>query len=324
MGFLRWYFLSKTFCCCLPVRAGVIVMSFLSILVAGILSLLIWYEVASAAEISAHTRSGFVGAGVVETLYCLASIIGFMGAVARKQLFVVIYAYFIYLHFLLHVGIAIWLIWLIAHTTNTDVVKGCQLGIANEEAKSQCSSLLHVTQGVFIGIALFVLLIEAYCALIVYRYGYQLKNQKRAARVSRESDWGLLSHKGESSLMENGVKKYPSASEFDPYHELEVRDAPLPSYPYGPDPDQEQGYGGGSWTHSAIADDEKRRLRDTETPSSPSTHSLATPRAHATYADLVTEDPHSVHELPMSADAETLPGYDYAKDGRNLPVDRKA
>lgn len=37
----------KTFCCCLPVRMGVIIMSVLGILFGGVLSIILWYEVAS-------------------------------------------------------------------------------------------------------------------------------------------------------------------------------------------------------------------------------------------------------------------------------------
>jgi hypothetical protein len=38
----------KTFCCCLPVRLGVIAMSFLGILVSGILTVVIWFVISSA------------------------------------------------------------------------------------------------------------------------------------------------------------------------------------------------------------------------------------------------------------------------------------
>ena len=42
-----WVFRRQKFCCCLPVRWGVAVLSFLMILVAGLLMVILWFEVAS-------------------------------------------------------------------------------------------------------------------------------------------------------------------------------------------------------------------------------------------------------------------------------------
>ncbi len=41
------FFGGTTFCCCLPVRVGVLIMSFLGMLLSGILSIILWFEVAS-------------------------------------------------------------------------------------------------------------------------------------------------------------------------------------------------------------------------------------------------------------------------------------
>lgn len=44
---MDWIFRGRTFCCCLPVRMGVISMSVLGILFGGLLSIVLWFEVAS-------------------------------------------------------------------------------------------------------------------------------------------------------------------------------------------------------------------------------------------------------------------------------------
>jgi hypothetical protein len=67
-----------------------------------------------------------------------------VGAVVRKQLFVQIYAYFIYVHFVLNLGVAIYLLYMIVHVSSTDQVKACQLAIQNTAAQAQCTGLLKV------------------------------------------------------------------------------------------------------------------------------------------------------------------------------------
>lgn len=51
-SYRRLFFGGTTFCCCLPVRLGVIVMSSLGCLVAGILMILLWFELASTSQSS--------------------------------------------------------------------------------------------------------------------------------------------------------------------------------------------------------------------------------------------------------------------------------
>lgn len=43
----EWIFGGKTFCFCLPTRLGAIFLSFLTLLLAGILSVVLWFEVTS-------------------------------------------------------------------------------------------------------------------------------------------------------------------------------------------------------------------------------------------------------------------------------------
>jgi len=181
------FFGGTTFCCCLRVRLGVIIMTALGMLLAGLLSILLWFEVASTPDMSSKERTIFVIAGLVETLLFVASILGFVGAIVRKQLFVQIYAYFIYVHFLLNLGVAAYLLYMLVHVSSTDQVKACQLAIHNTSAQDQCTGLLKVGLGVYGAVASIVLLTEMYGAIIVARYVNQVQREKRNIRASRMS-----------------------------------------------------------------------------------------------------------------------------------------
>jgi len=269
----------KTFCCCLPVRIGVLIMSLLGILFGGVLSVVLWFEVASTADMTSGERAGFVLVGLVESLLFVASALGFVGAAVRKQLFVQIYAYFIYVHFLLNIGVAGYLLYLVTHFSSSAAVTACQETIQNQQAKDQCTGLLKIARGVYFVVAAIVLLVELYVALVVTRYLNQVKNEKRSARASHmhnEEAFALSSRgKGRYSSLPGGEDRgvppssFPvySSQEFDPYdgtyepiHEVQRLSA-YDSLPSRPD---DTGYGGGLWTHFDISAEEKGQLDQRE------------------------------------------------------------
>ena len=121
-------------------------------------------------------------AGVVETSLFIVSVLGyvtraqyiiyvliymlhprFIGACARKQLFVTIFATFLYIHFFLNLGVAAYLLFTISRAANTDIVKACEEGIRDQQTKEQCTNLIGFVKSVFWGVSIAVLLVEA-CA----------------------------------------------------------------------------------------------------------------------------------------------------------------
>lgn len=266
----------KTFCCCLPVRMGVIIMSFLGIIFGGVLSIVLWFEVSSTVDMTSGDHAVFVIAGLVESFLFVASILGFVGAIVRKQVFVQIYAYFIYVHFLLNIGVAAYLLYLVTHFSSTAVVKACQEAIQNQQTKDQCTGLLKVARGVYVVMATIVLLIELYAVLIVTRYVNQVKNEKQTARSSRlynEEAFSLVAMgKGRySALPSSHDLPLPSSytadlgEEFDPYDGIPepTRDIQRSSADGEASSHLDTvGYGGGTWTHSEISSEEKARLKE--------------------------------------------------------------
>ncbi|KAJ4002113.1 hypothetical protein F5050DRAFT_1559297 [Lentinula boryana] len=250
-------FHGRTFCCCLPVRFGVISMSFLGILFGGLFSILLWFEVSdTSSSMDPHERTAFILAGIVETLLFIASVVGFIGAIVRKQLFILIYTYFIYVHFIINLAVAGFFLYVVLHFSSTAIGKACDDTVKDAGAQAQCTDIFSDFKTIYIVVALLVLFIELYGALIVTRYIHQIKTEKSTARTSRMI---LLDRAGRSS-----------GAEFNPYEDTEH--PRFPSYQAGPSsyvayneaPTSEEGYGGGSWTHQQISQDEKTLLRQQE------------------------------------------------------------
>jgi hypothetical protein len=155
-----------------------------------------------------------------------------------------IYAYFIYGHFILNIIVAIILLSMIVQAEQIDIVKACQEAIQNPQAQAQCSGLLRISEGVFIGGTIFVLLVELCtcltdfsrsllnyhallvdCAIIIARYVKQLRSEKRQIRSSRMAARGsgfkLLSIRSNYAPLhdyyDTGLSEDGLVPEFNPY-----------------------------------------------------------------------------------------------------------
>ncbi|KAG1808288.1 uncharacterized protein BJ212DRAFT_1224760, partial [Suillus subaureus] len=172
---------SPYFCFCIPVRFGFVLLTCLSFLFSGLLSVLVWFELSRAYSYSltSQEKSSFWAVGIIETILLAVSVIGFIGAVARKQRFVAVYAYFVYIHLLLNVIVGIYFLVTIRQSNRQQLVDECYTVFSNNPSESNCQSLMNVSTYVFIAVVSLVLLLELYGALIATRYLNTLTKQKK-------------------------------------------------------------------------------------------------------------------------------------------------
>jgi hypothetical protein len=184
-GIVYWIFQHPQFCCCLPVRVCVTIMALLGFLLSGALSIILWFEVTNADELTSKERGAFIGGAIVETLFFFISSVGLIGVIVRKQTFVTAYAVGLYVHFLLNLGVAGYLFSVILHATREDTNVLCQHAINNTQGQSQCSTLFNTIRNAYAALASLILVIELYGAIVATRYVYQVRAEKREARMPR-------------------------------------------------------------------------------------------------------------------------------------------
>jgi len=239
-------------------------MSSLGLLVAGLLTVLLWFEVSSAKDFTGSERAAFVLAALTETILFVASILGLVGAAVRKQSFTQTYAYILYGHFILNIGVAAYFLYEVTRVTHNAQRLACKTAIQDVQAQEQCTGLLLIARWVYMVVAGTVLLVEMYGVIIVTRYLNQLQREKGVARAMRqdtESAFGLkVSSRGQyerlpSPALLPPLDPYlrPSVSDYNPYVEDERLAPPV-----------DTGYGGGSWTHDSIASEEKAKMKEHE------------------------------------------------------------
>ncbi|KAF8906480.1 hypothetical protein CPB84DRAFT_1704679 [Gymnopilus junonius] len=184
-SYSRLFLEGSTFCCCLPVRLGVVSMSILGCLVAGLLTVVLWFEVSSAAGLTSGERDAFIVAALTETILFAASIFGLVGAIVRKQSLVRIYSYILYIHFTINLGVAAYLAYEVIHATTSFENLACETAIKDPQAQGQCEGFLGFARWVYLVIAITVLIVELYGAIIVTRYLNQLKRGKATTWATR-------------------------------------------------------------------------------------------------------------------------------------------
>ncbi|KAG6372337.1 hypothetical protein JVT61DRAFT_7777 [Boletus reticuloceps] len=165
-----WLFHSSHFCFCVPVRAGFVLMS-----ITDIPSF--WDDIG----------------------HYMVRDIPFIGVVARKQLFVTIYTYFLYVHFVLNLIVGIYFLVTVRASNREQLVDYCAEVFVNTSTESSCSGLMRVSTYAFIAIVAALLLFEFYGVLIATRYVYRLRKQKRDDRSRRLGYFHALSKPDTSS-----------------------------------------------------------------------------------------------------------------------------
>jgi hypothetical protein len=78
----------------------------------------------------------------------------------RKLTLATTYAVGLYIHFLINLIVASYLLFVILHTTHADAVALCQNVLKNQQSKDQCDSVFDSIRGLYAGIASFILLVE--------------------------------------------------------------------------------------------------------------------------------------------------------------------
>jgi len=188
------YVRSQKFCCCIPVRFGVFVMSFLGIVGGVFLSFLFWsacFQIKNKAlTLQKHEEIILFVSTALYTLYTLVSLFGFIGCLVRRRILVQIYAGVSWTMLLVSIITGSIFLWGLFHTDPEKAYQGCiQTNIdSTGELQSLQQDICRKTSQVFatasrvgitIGFVVFWLLM-IYACHVIQSYVSQLEEEEDA------------------------------------------------------------------------------------------------------------------------------------------------
>ncbi|KAG9084802.1 hypothetical protein FS749_004940 [Ceratobasidium sp. UAMH 11750] len=197
--------LTRHFCCCLPVRLGVFVLSLLSLVGGGIYAAAVWYAYYQSTKdtsvsLTTAQKIAFIVSGIVYSILAVASLLGFIGAIGRKRGLVATYSTFMWFHLAAQVAIGAFFIYAIFQN-NDELVNQCRdqvnkINNANRAANPNAGAVnpddvcrvftKWGRVGAIVSLVV-ILLIELYCCFIVSRYVAQLSDEQSFRAVNRNA-----------------------------------------------------------------------------------------------------------------------------------------
>ncbi|KAF8602121.1 hypothetical protein BDV93DRAFT_524310 [Ceratobasidium sp. AG-I] len=197
--------LTRHFCCCLPVRLGVFVLSLFSLLGGGIYAAAVWYAYYHSQRddtltLTTAQKVAFIVVGVVYSIGAIAALLGLIGAIGRKRALVATYSTFMWFHLAAQVAVSAFFIYALFQNSD-QLVSQCkeQVTKVNDAGKAADPNFQNVNPddacqvftkwgrtGAIIALVV-TLFIELYCCFIVSRYVSQLTDEQSFRAVNRHS-----------------------------------------------------------------------------------------------------------------------------------------
>lgn len=206
--------MSRHFCFCIPVRAGVFLFSLLSTILEGLLAAVLWYivhEIDIKAEnytnVAEHTKITVIVLAAIFSLMALFSLFGFIGAVGAKRRLVKAFAFMSWLLFFASMGASGLTLYSIFSGKN--ITSDC-IQVDNKGNVSVDSCTTHVSTGVKVAatiIVVLVMIVHLYMVVIIQRYVEQLEEDGAAWQgpyklTTTDTNQGLLNPQGPYSYAE--------------------------------------------------------------------------------------------------------------------------
>jgi hypothetical protein len=174
---------SRTFCCCLPVRFGVFVMTILGMVGGTLLAVVGWMATVrlqglqpKSNEIALYIHS------VIYTLLGVLSLFGFIGAIVRNRTMVSIFFMALVGHLTFSIFTGAFALYNIFHASNEDAIQQCVTDGAGADGTSEgdCRRAYDIFKGIAVGVFILVWLLEIWGCVIAHEYVGQLDDEIEA------------------------------------------------------------------------------------------------------------------------------------------------
>ncbi|KAG5637227.1 hypothetical protein H0H81_005349 [Sphagnurus paluster] len=177
---------TRTFCCCIPTRFGVILIALVGLLGGGFISII--------SAINAHRITGSkVSIGITIAVYILltlVSLLGLIGAIGRKLALIRLYFTILMMHLLFSLATGIYAIYRVFKDGST-FINDCMVSntaVSSEDPRQMCSDGLKLVKGLTVTLFIVFWLVEIWGCVIVNSYAGQLEDENAVEGVVKDTE----------------------------------------------------------------------------------------------------------------------------------------
>jgi len=176
------YVPSRKFCCCIPVRLGVFVMSVLGFAGGSIIAGLGWHAATHGDQVhlTRNQEISVVITSVAYTALAIISLLGLIGTITKRQSFISVYNTMVWYHLGFSIVTGAFFIYTLFHKVGDDDVNNCVSSSTSQGKQDECQRTFEVGRGIIIGLYILLWLIEIWVCVIVSRYVAQLQEEEAA------------------------------------------------------------------------------------------------------------------------------------------------
>jgi hypothetical protein len=175
---------TRTFLCCIPVRAGVVFLALLGFFGGSLIT------AASIIQLkrSEGSKVSLILQVVIYILLAIVSIFGLVGAITRKLVFVRLYFGMLLTHLIFNLATGAFAIYR-NFKDAPKYISECSSGSADSAVLKSCQDGAKLWKGVMIGVFILAWLIEIWACSIVHQYSKQLKEESATGMVKDTETW---------------------------------------------------------------------------------------------------------------------------------------
>jgi uncharacterized membrane protein len=185
------YVPSRTFCCCLPVRFGVFIITLLGMAGGVAFGGLGWYEVVKLkSQLTQFSQAALYIHAILYSLLAIMSVFGFIGAIIRSRSFVSTFFAMLVAVFTFSVFSGAVTLYVLFHREQESSIQQCVTGTAEQPPYSlhDCQHGYNVIKGIAVGGFIVVWLLEIWGCFITNSYVNQLDDEAVANWPKMGSD----------------------------------------------------------------------------------------------------------------------------------------
>ncbi|KAG5734987.1 hypothetical protein E4T56_gene17921 [Termitomyces sp. T112] len=173
------YIRSRKFCCCIPVRFGVFILSILGFLGGFSVCIIGWFAISQLWKHPLPTPDtvGLWLHAALFTILTLLSVFGFIGCLIKSRNSVYAYSNGILITLLLSIASGSYSLWALFHENSETVISNCLNGDTDGVTESICKNGINVYKGVTVAVYIVIWLLMIYAYVIVDNYVEQLDDE---------------------------------------------------------------------------------------------------------------------------------------------------